>query len=225
MTLSESEIRSMSVSAWELAKEAVVEGDVDMALERIDQAAGRVAGLQEYSVEWITSLLSFIGEELGEEAVERALRRNGDDFVRARRDGDVDWAGLPAEARAKVIARAMVANGGRCTVEEDDDKIVLRFRCGSGGRLIDEGRYGPDGYLTLDEPAPRTFGRGDFPVYCAHCAVNNEIQPVEWGGVPVTIEHPPREAGEECVHHVYRDPRAAPADTWERIGFRPDIME
>ena len=44
-------------------------------------------------------------------------------------------------ARAKVIARAMVANGGECAVEEDDEKITLSFRCGSGGKLIDDGRY------------------------------------------------------------------------------------
>ena len=53
----------------------------------------------------------------------------------------------------------MVTNGGRCEVTEDDDKIVLSFQCGSGGRLIDDGRYDVEGgpYLTLQERAGRTF--------------------------------------------------------------------
>jgi hypothetical protein len=55
-------------------------------------------------------------------------------------------------------------------------------------------------------------------VYCAHCSVNNEIQPVEWGEAPTSIEFPPTRAGEPCVHHVYKDVGAIPADAYERIG-------
>jgi hypothetical protein len=167
----------------------------------------------------VTSLLTFIGEELGEEAVERALRKTGDEFVRPRRDTGTDWGSLPAAARAKVIARAMLGNMGQVEVTEDDEKIVLSFQCGSGGRLIDEGAYeGEHAYLTLRERAGRTFMRDALPVYCAHCSVNNEMQPVEWGGAPTSIEHPPERAGQPCVHHVYRDISDIPADAYERIG-------
>jgi hypothetical protein len=224
MSLSPSDLTTMTVPAWEQAKASLADGDADRAIELIDVAVERWRSLQDYSVNWITSLLSFIGEELGEEAVERALRRTGDEFVRPRRPAGPEWESLSAEVRAKAIARAMLANFGECTVEEDDDKITLRFRCGTGGRLIDEGRYDA-GYLSLRETAPRTFMRSSLPVYCAHCSVNNEIQPTEQGGVPVSVEHPPDRAGDECVHHVYRDPRRAPAETWVRIGFPPDIME
>ena len=166
-------------------------------------------------------MLSFIGRELGEEAVERALRATGDEFVRPRRDTGVDWNTLPAAARAKVIARSMVANFGTCEVDEDDEKIVLSFDCGSGGQLIDDGRYeGNNAYLTLRERAPRTFMQDALAVYCAHCSVNNEIQPVEWGGTPTSIEHPPGHAGEPCVHHVYKDVAAVPDDAYVRIGVR-----
>ena len=75
--------------------------------------------------------------------------------------------------------------------------------------------------LTLRERAGRTFMRDELPVYCAHCSVNNEIQPVEWGGAPTSIEHPPMRAGEACVHHVYKDVGATPAEAYERIGKEP----
>jgi hypothetical protein len=55
-------------------------------------------------------------------------------------------------------------------------------------------------------------------VYCAHCSINNEIQPVEWGSAPSSIEHPPTKAGEPCVHHIYKDVADTPADAYERIG-------
>src|SRR5437870_11028956 len=116
---------TMTVPLWEQAKTAIDDGDLEWAVELIDRAVDRWRGLQDYSINWITSLLSFIGRELGEDAVERALRRSGDDFVRAHRDTGVDWAGLPAEARAKAVARSMVANFGQCEVTEDDEKIIL----------------------------------------------------------------------------------------------------
>lgn len=220
--LSDDEIERMSTALWDQARAAIANGDTERGLELLDRAVTQWRSLQEYSINWITVLLSFIADELGEEAVERALRRTGDDFVRPRRDTGTEWGSLPASARAKVIARAMVANFGAVEVDEDDEKIILSFRCGSGGRLIDDGRYeGEHAYTTLHERSGRTFMRDDLPVYCAHCSVNNEIQSVEWGGTPTSVEFPPERAGEPCIHHVYKDVTRMPDAVFERIGLEP----
>src|SRR5436190_14809754 len=210
----------MTTPTWARAKESIRAGDTEAAIELVDKAVGQWRSLQEYSINWITSTLSFIADEIGEEAVERALRRTGEEFIRPRRTTEVEWGDLPARVRAKVIARAMVANFGECEVGEDDDKITLSFRCGTGGKLIDDGRYDEQGgtYRTLQERAPRTFNRDALPVYCAHCSVNNEIQPLEWGGTVTSVEHPPTKPGERCVHHIYKDPAAMPAEAYTRIG-------
>jgi hypothetical protein len=223
MALTDDDVASMTTSAWDAAKAALRAGDVDAAETWIDTAVTRTRSLQVYSLNWITSLLSFIGRELGEDAVERALRTTGEDFIRPRRGDPAAWDSLPAVARAKVIARAMVANGGTCEVSEDDEKITLAFRCGSGGMLIDERRYESEGgpYLVLRERAGRTFERDALPVYCAHCSVHNEIQPLEWGGGPTSVEYPPEHPGEPCVHHVYKDPAALPDEVYLRISRRP----
>jgi len=220
--LTDDEIARMSTPLWEQARAAYLDGRAGDGDRLLDAAAKQWGALKDYSINWITSLLTFVGEELGEEAVERALRKTGDEFVRPRRDTGTEWGSLPASARAKVIARAMVANMGAVEVTEDDEKIVLSFRCGTGGRLIDEGRYeGEHAYLTLREQAGRTFMRDELPVYCAHCSVNNEIQPVEWGEVPTSIEHPPERKGEPCVHHIYKDTAAIPPEAYERIDKPP----
>jgi hypothetical protein len=217
--LSADDIAGMSVPLWERAKDAIARGDTARASELIDQAVAQWRGLQDYSINWITSLLSFIDRELGEDAVERSLRHTGDHFLRPRREGGTPWNTLPGAARARAIARAMVANFGECDVEEDDEKITLSFRCGSGGKLIDDGKYeGDDGYAVLRERGPRTFDRDELPVYCAHCSVNNEIQAIEWMGYPTTVEHPPTRPGERCVHHIYKDLDAIPVEIYTRIG-------
>ncbi|MEX2254107.1 MAG: hypothetical protein WEC34_01595, partial [Acidimicrobiia bacterium] len=203
--LSDDEIARMRTPLWQQAKDAIEAGEHDEAHALIDKAVAQWSGLKDYSINWITTLLTFIGEEMGEEAVERALRKTGDEFVRPRRDTGTEWDSLPASARAKVIARAMLANMGEVDVEEDDEKIILSFRCGSGGKLIDDGRYeGEHAYLRLREKSGQTFMRDELWVYCAHCSVNNEIQPVEWGDTPTSVEYPPERPGEPCVHHLYK---------------------
>src|SRR6266508_5432273 len=170
--LSDDERARMATPLWEQARAAYRDNRPDDGDRLLDNAVSQWSALKDYSINWITSLLTFVGEELGEEAVERALRKTGDEFVRPRRDTGTDWGSLPASARAKVIARAMVSNMGEVEVDEDDEKIVLSFRCGTGGRLIDDGGYeGEHAYLTLREQAGRTFMRDELPVYCAHCSV------------------------------------------------------
>jgi hypothetical protein len=220
--LTHGEIDAMETPLWERAKAAIDAGDAETAKALVDRAVAQWGSLKDYSINWITSLLTFVAEELGEDAVERALRKTGDEFVRPRRSSDTDWGELPAAVRAKVIARAMVANMGTVEVTEDDEKIVLSFRCGTGGKLIDDGRYeGDHAYWTLRERGGRTFQRDELPVYCAHCSVNNEIQPVEWGSTPTSVEHPPEHPGEPCVHHVYKDVTQIPAEAYVRIGKPP----
>jgi len=220
--LSDAEVEKMETPVWTQAKAAIDAGDAEAAKALIDRAVAQWAGLKDYSINWITSLLTFVADELGEEAVERALRKTGDEFVRPRRTTGTDWGSVPAAQRAKVIARAMLANLGEVEVSEDDEKIVLAFRCGTGGKLIDDGRYeGDHPYRTLKEPAGRTFSRDELPVYCAHCSVNNEIQPVEWGETPTSIEFPPERPGERCIHHVYKDVSATPDEAYVRIGKSP----
>ena len=220
--LSEGEIAKMQTPLWEQAKAAIDAGDGDDAKALIDRAVTQWAGLKDYSINWITSLLTFIADELGEEAVERALRKTGDEFVRPRRSSQVAWSDVPAAQRAKVIARSMLANMGEVAVAEDDEKITLSFTCGSGGKLIDDGRYeGEHPYATLRDQSGRTFEREELWVYCAHCSVNNEIQPVEWGEAPTSIEYPPERPGEPCVHHIYKDVAAIPDAAYERIGKEP----
>jgi hypothetical protein len=217
--LSAADVTRMRTPLWEQAKTALAQGRPEDAALLIDRAVEQWSALKDYSINWITSLLTFIGEELGEEAVERALRKTGEEFVRPRRDTGTPWSSLPASARAKVIARAMLGNMGEVEVDEDDEKITLSFKCGSGGMLIDSGRYeGEHAYMKLREQSGRTFMRDELWVYCAHCSVNNEIQNVEWGDAPSSIEYPPEKPGERCVHHLYKDVADIPAEAYERIG-------
>ena len=201
------------------AREALDNSDTDAAGDQINRAERQAAALKAYSIRWIAELLSWVGETEGEAAVEDVLRRFGERNLADRALPDNDWWSVPAEVRAKVVARAMLANGAEIELAEDDEKIVMSFRCGTGGMLIDSGAYeGEAALMKLTESGPRTFGRDSLWVYCAHCSVNNEIQAVETTGRLTTVEFPPERAGEPCVHHVYRRPQDIPEEIYVRIG-------
>ena len=137
-------------SHLEQARRAVATGDLDSATDQIDRAQRQAAQLKQYSIRWIAELLSWIGETEGEAAVEAALRRFGERNLADRAEPDNDWWSVPAEVRAKVVARAMLANGADVELSEDDEMIVMSLRCGTGGLLIASGAYdGDDALLTL----------------------------------------------------------------------------
>ncbi len=193
-------------------------GDHERAVALIDEGAARTRSLQIYSIEWITSLLSFIGRELGEDGGRARAARVGRRLHRRPR-AEGPWDELPANVRAKVIARAMVANGGECEVDEDDEKIVLSFRCGSGGRLIDEGRYDVDGgpYLTLHERGGRTFDRADA-TRVLRALLGEQRDPAGRGGRRADVDRVPADEGGRAV----RAPRLQGRVGHPRRGLRAD---
>ncbi len=208
--------RALETPTPTLIEQAIDRGDATGAKRLLHSMVADWLRNKDYSINWITSLLSFIGRRLGDDAVEEALRDFGDRYLRDRRASTMR---VPAEERLQGLVRAMKANGADVVVEEDDEKYVASFRCGSGGKLIDDRSYVPPrAYLRLEGPTPMTFGRPSLPVYCAHCSVNNEMEPMEQTGVPITVEFPPEEPGERCVHHLYKNPADIPEQIYSRVG-------
>jgi hypothetical protein len=72
--LTEKDLVEMTTPTWERAKAAIRAGDADAAIDLVDKGVAQWHSLQEYSINWITSTLSFIADELGEEATSSSGR-------------------------------------------------------------------------------------------------------------------------------------------------------
>jgi hypothetical protein len=70
---------------------------------------------------------------------------------------------------------------------------------------------------TYTEPSSATWGRGDVPVYCAHCA-QNERYTCELLGYPGWVTEFDPDAAKPCGWVVYKDPRSIPLHYFERLG-------
>src|SRR6266540_2841639 len=122
------------------------------------------------------------------------------------------------------------ARAGRVGVAEEDDRWILSFDpCGSGGRMR---RSDPDRAQTPRTEAPFSFavteeahdwswGRKGVCLYCAHCAVVNEIMPIERLGAPMRMTENPENPDDQCRWTIYKSPELVPDWVYERVGKQP----
>lgn len=132
-----------------------------------------------------------------------------------------------AEILLHVTAEALrghLSGPGRMgTVElvEETDRIGFRFRpCGSGGRNLTGETYGK--YPVTTGPHDWAWNLEGVCLYCAHCCVLSELNPIRRLGYPAREVEPPYENAtgrrDFCTWWVYRDPSLVPAHVYARTG-------
>jgi hypothetical protein len=158
---------------------------------RFEQA---VKSLHDRYGDFIASLLTFIAEKLGEEAVKEALERVFDEVYRE----SPLWKtlkDLPHEEAVKTFVCIHKAHYSRFHIEEDKDKtvIVLDY-CGSGGRIDREGKCGK-----TSKAYSWSFNKPNVNYYCCHCDLffNQLIR--QLGIDFIKIEH-----GEPCLNIIFK---------------------
>jgi hypothetical protein len=215
------ELRDLGRRTLDRLIEAVETGDPDAAKKIAQRMYNEFLSMHDGYRNWITALLSEIGRRMGDEALEEIMVET----VRAWWIPNLEALSKAGGNRAEMVK--MFAAGLRghlqpMDVEEDEEKVVLRMKpCGSGGRLLLEGKYrGPDGFLEIASPQRMTYGRPDFPVYCAHEAAMEEID-IDRNGAPFVVVEPASKLGEEpCSFIIYKDPSKIPEKYYERLGRR-----
>jgi hypothetical protein len=112
---------------------------------------------------------------------------------------------------------------GRIEVTDEDDRWVLSFDpCGSGGRMRRDGREEePFRFAVTERAHDWSWNREGVCLYCAHCAVVNEILPIETLGAPMRVTENPRDPGDPCTWTIYKSPELVPDWAYERVGKQP----
>jgi hypothetical protein len=144
-------------------------------------------------VEWCDSLLKFISEKLGEEAVGEAMERVIDEVYRPRFEG---LRSMTYKELVDYYYRSFKARNYEFTVIEERDKIVFVItRCTTGGKLIEDGKAGK-----TRNKWPWSFNEIGFPYYCTHTYFFNKL----WSelGVPVRVE--PEQPGRLCRYIFFK---------------------
>ncbi len=211
------ELENMGRRNVDVITEAIDAGDLDRARDMAQRMHRECLAMHDGLIGWITALLTFVGRRYGDEALYDALRESCSAWV-----GPLSEAFTPASARQRVVMMAKMLRGHMMPIriEEDDEKFTFVMEpCGSGGRLVLDGKYQPPhGFLEIERPQPMTCGQKDFPVYCAHGPVVSMLG-IESGGATVFYEEPSDKIGEKpCNIYLFKDPESTPAQLYAKVG-------
>ncbi len=219
--LNPDEIAEMEKLTVDRVVEAIDSGDRETAKKLARRMYNEFLSMHDLYRDWTVATLSFVGRRFGDQALEEAMEAG----VKAWWLPNLDK--MPAEAtalraRVKMFVAGLRAHLQPLNIVEDDEKIVIQMRpCGSGGRLVLEGKYeGPNPMLTVKGPQFLTYGRDSFPVYCAHEPVM-ERQDIAAHGAPFVVVEPAHELGRQhCNFIIYKDRSKVPAKYYERVGMK-----
>ncbi len=199
---------------------AVEAGDFDRARALLDERDQQHQLIHDQFIAMKAGFYSYIGTMFGDQRLEEILRHTGE----RQRPGFERWQRLweceSVEELVRASAHLLKTHMGNVSVTEDDEKFTItQDPCGSGGRLMREGAYdGAEPLYRVDRAQAMTFGKPNFPSYCAHCAVWNNIQCIEWFGPPQwCIDHPATPA-DPCRIHIYKEPHRIPAHYYKQVG-------
>ncbi|MBI5374670.1 MAG: hypothetical protein HZA77_04510 [Candidatus Schekmanbacteria bacterium] len=200
----------------EKIRQKVEEGNLKEVEALLAQREKQHQVVHDIYIDIMAACFSYMGGVYGDERLEGILRYTGE----MQKKGFDDWENMSVEDFVRVTAHLLRTHMGKMKVIEDDEKFTfVHDPCGSGGRLLREGAYdAPKNYYRIKAPKPIGYSREDFPAYCSHCMVWNNIQCIEWFGHPQWIHEPPKTANDPCVFHIYKDPSKIPAEYYEKFG-------
>lgn len=209
---------------------AIRTGDLETVNRLLDTYIIEARLIHDVICDWAWALLSVLGREWGEENLGEVLRVTEEPWVTVRyeklRDMNVDDAlRLTIEGMRGHFSGP--GRAGTIDVSEEADRYVLSFdACGTGGRM----RRGdplagsgsrlapPYNFLSIRGAYDWTWNGEGVCAYCAHCAVVNQILPIEGLGRPMRLTHYPENANDPCRWIIYKDPNNFPDEAFTAVG-------
>ncbi len=155
------------------------EADLEMFI-RVENSMRR---LHDLGRDRVALTLSQVYRHHGVEALERCLRHAADLTILRAMARDIQRDPV---ARVRRWIRTGLYNFTSVSVEESDEAFtIVQDPCGTCGRQLLDGMYGPPLNLAVvAEPCAITWGRGTTPIYRSHVPLMHSVMPIERIGVP-----------------------------------------
>jgi hypothetical protein len=201
---------------------AIRAGDAAAVGRLLDVHIAEARLIHDVLCDWAWALLTVIARTWGESVLGDVLRVTEEPWVTVRYE-KIRELSVPDAVRLTVEGMRGHLSGperrGEISVVEEADRYVLSFdACGTGGRMrrgdpvVGSGsRLAPPyNFLNVVEAHDWTWNRRGVCAYCAHCAVVNQILPIEKLGRPMRMTLYPEKAGDPCRWIIYKDPNGFP---------------
>jgi hypothetical protein len=209
---------------------AIRAGDIKQVNQLLDEHIAEARLIHDVICDWAWALLTVIARTWGEAILGQVLRVTEEPWVTVRyekiRNMSVDDSlRLTIEGMRGHFSGA--GRAGTIDVIEEPDRYVLSFdACGTGGRmrrgdpLVGSGsRLAPPyNFVNIEGAYDWTWNRKGVCAYCAHCAVVNQILPIEGLGRPMRMTLNPENPNDPCRWIIYKDPHGFPDEAFTSVG-------
>jgi hypothetical protein len=219
-------------SEWRSCVETALRaGDAPAVGRLMDVHTTEARLIHDVLCDWAWALLTVIGRTWGEEALGGVLRVTEEPWVTVRYEKIRELSVLDALRLTVEGMRGHLSGPerrGEISVVEERDRYVLSFdACGTGGRM----RRGdpvsgsgsrleaPYNFLNIAGAYDWTWKRKGVCAYCAHCAMVNQILPIEKLGRPMRMTLYPASPSDPCRWVIYKDPHDFPDDAFTEVGL------
>ena len=220
--MDKAELEEISRSKLDRALEALDREQVEEAKELLRSMQEESKECHDVMVDYVWTLLTFIGKTYGEKEVQKALH------FRHQVQQTVSERMLTMTTEDAVRFKAMIHRGHHSNffITEEPDRFVMKMDpCNTGGRMLRDGLDKPPvGLLRTEKAYPWTWGKKNISYYCAHCAMHS-IQSMEKGAPhPTWVYEPPDDPNEPCFQYCYKRTEDVPKEYFEQIGKKkPEI--
>jgi len=206
-------LEELKVSIYNKLRGAINDGDKEKALELLDEIDVNRIKYRNFFLPWIDMLLTYIADNLGEEAVYETMRKYDSMLIRPAFKAALDPK-QSAEDRLKGRAYMWTSMHGINIdeIQEDEEKFILKFKCPTGGTVRTMEQYGK-----TKKGHSWSYGQEGFCYYCLHCPICFEKMTIEQLGYPAWVTLPQPDG--RCIQYLYKDPTSVPAEYYKRLGM------
>jgi hypothetical protein len=231
LTLDTPDAQKARWESWRAAITAAIRaGDMPAFTQLLDSYLVEARLIHDVICDWAWALLTFLAAEWGEAVLGEVLRVTEEPWVTVRyeklRELSVgDSLQLTIEGMRGHFSGP--GRAGTISVVEETDRYVLAFdACGTGGRmrrgdpLVGSGSRldPPYNFLNIQGAYDWTWNRKGVCAYCAHCAVVNQILPIEGLGRPMRMTEYPDKPTDACRWIIYKDSHGFPDQAYLAVG-------
>jgi len=235
LTLGTSEAQEQRLREWRAEIEAAIRGGDNGGFNRLlDTYIEESRIIHDILSDWAWALLSVFIREWGEEVLTEVLRVTEEPWVTVRYE---KLRSMNVEDSLRLTVEGMRGHlsgpnrAGTISVVEEPERYVLSFdACGTGGRMrrgdpvVGSGSRleAPYNFLNIEGAYDWTWNRKGVCAYCSHCAVVNQILPIENLGRPMRMTLYPENPGDPCRWIIHKDPQNFPAEAFTSVGKQPN---
>ena len=214
------------------ADTAIAAADLARFSRLLDERLVEERFIHDVLCDWVWALLTLIGREWGEAALGDVQRVTEEPWVTVRYQALRDLTPeeslqLSVEAHRGHFA-GFEREGGVTVIDEPERYVIQLDQCGSGARMVqgdpvvgNGSRLAPPyNFMVIENAYDWTWGRRGVGAYCSHCAIVNQILPIEWLGRPMRGTDSSVDPAKPCRWFIYKHPGAVPNDAYTEVSKR-----